>query len=207
MDENSAVTETSLLDWYGALREGRSQATEKLWRLYFERMVQVAKRKLAGGNRAMHDEEDVALSAFKSFCLGFQQGRFQGQPDADNLWPLLVTLTINKSIDHLRHENRLKRGGRKTASMDQQGLRPEQVWNELVSSEPSPELQLATDEAFETLLTSLDSTGDLTLRMIALRTIEGYRVSDIATQLGSCTVRTIQRKLKTIRAIWEAGNP
>lgn len=208
MPDPSAITESSLLSWYQSLREGGSQATEKLWRLYFARMVQVAKRKLAGANRAVHDEEDIALSAFKSFCLGFQEGRFQAQAEAENLWPLLVSLTINKSIDHVRRSNRLKRGGGRGAEEKAQPLTDmQQVWDDLISNSPDPELQAATNEAFENLLEALDQTGDSSLKTIVLLTVEGHRPSEIAQQLGGCTVRTIQRKLKTIRAIWESENP
>lgn len=206
MTDPSAITETSLLCWYQGLREGGSKATEKLWRLYFARMVQVAKRKLAGTNRAVHDEEDIALSAFKSFCLGFQEGRFQAQAESENLWPLLVSLTINKSIDHLRRGNRLKRGGRGAAEKAQPPVDSQHVWDDLISTTADPELQVAANEAFENLLETLDQTGDASLKQIVLLTVEGHRPSAIAQQLGGCTVRTIQRKLKTIRAIWEAEN-
>ncbi len=207
MQEIPPVTESSLTDWYEGLRSGRSQATEKLWRLYFERMVRLARCKLAGTNRAMHDEEDVALSAFKSFCLGFQHGKFHAHGEQVNLWPLLVTLTINKSIDHLRSQNRVKRGGSGQEGVPSRQLNSEHVLELVISAEPSPESQVAVEESFEQLLASLDLTGDASLREIALNSIEGMGASEIAEKLGDCSVRTVQRKLKTIRAIWERSNP
>lgn len=206
--ENSA---SALSSWYQSLREGGSRATEQLWRMYFERMVQVARKKLAGSRRVASDEEDIALSAFKSFCLGFQQGKFKPDGEVENLWPLLVTLTLNKAIDHVRSEQRLKRGGTGTGMSDldrgHAGRGSNRVdfaadWTNLISLDPTPEMQLAAEESFEQLLKSLDATGDFSLREVLLLSMTGSTTQEVATQM-ECTVRTIQRKLQTIRALWE----
>ena len=59
----------------------------------------------------MADEEDVALSAFKSFCRGTRDGRFPHLQEHEDPWPLLLALTTHKAIDLLRYERRVKRGG------------------------------------------------------------------------------------------------
>jgi RNA polymerase sigma factor (sigma-70 family) len=209
--ENSAA---ELSSWYQSLREGGSRATEQLWRMYFERMVLVARRKIGDSRRVAADEEDVALSAFKSFCMGFQQGKFKPDGAVENLWPLLVTLTLNKAIDHVRRERRLKRGGGGVPECDRgQGAERQGSgrvdfqadWTELVSLEPTPEMQLAAEESFEQLLSSLDATGDSSLRDVLLLSMTGYSTHEVAAHL-ECTVRTIQRKLQTIRALWEQTN-
>ena len=43
---------------------------EQLWDTYFLRMVEVARLEAPRHPDRMADEEDVALSAFKSFCRG-----------------------------------------------------------------------------------------------------------------------------------------
>ena len=197
--ENSAA---DLSAWYQSLKDGGSRATHQLWDMYFERMVRVARRKLVGAQHSDGDEEDVAVSAFKSFCLGFQSGKFTRQGDPENLWPLLVTLTLNKAIDHLRRAQRLKRGGRS------EGASPDNTmgqWSELVSREPSPELQVVAEESFQQLLDLLDATGDPTLREVLLHSMVGESSPDIARHL-ECTLRTVQRKLQTIRMVWEQAN-
>src|SRR5688572_24269752 len=100
----------SITRWIADLRRGDDAAAEQLWAAYFGRMVAVAGRRLAAAGRAA-DDEDAALSAFKSFCLGARAGRFPHLTDRDNLWPLLLALTAHKCVDQIRHGTRLKRGG------------------------------------------------------------------------------------------------
>src|SRR5215471_13836055 len=97
--------------WVAQLKDGDPQAAEQLWNTYFLRMVKVARGKLHGATGRMADEEDVALSAFKSFCRGAQEGRFTELHEYDDPWPLLLALTTHKAIDLLRYERRVKRGG------------------------------------------------------------------------------------------------
>ena len=40
------------------------------------------------------------------------------------------------------------------------------------------------------------------LRSVALRKVEGYTTEEIAAQLG-CGLRTVERRLRLIRSIWE----
>src|SRR5437763_100164 len=101
----------SITDWIGRLKAGDAAAAQKLWEGYFQKMVELARRRLLGLPRRAADEEDVALSAFKSFCRGASAGRFPQLSDRNSLWPLLVSLTAHKAVDLIRHERRLKRGG------------------------------------------------------------------------------------------------
>jgi len=192
--ESRTPTESSLPNLLDNLRAGDEHAVSILWEQYFKRMLFVARKKLGGAQRRARDEEDIALSAFKSFCIGFKKGRFECAGDDCDLWPLLVTLTINKTIDHLRRENRKKRTPEYDAPV---------YAADLISGECKPELQLIADESFGELLAALDETGDTDLHRLALLKLENLSTTEIASELG-CTVRTVQRKLKTIRAIWQA---
>ena len=57
------------------------------------------------------DEEDVALSAFHTFCRSIMDGRYGEVANRDALWQLLLVVTINKARRRIRDENRLCRGG------------------------------------------------------------------------------------------------
>src|SRR5689334_15935131 len=121
---------TQLLNDFKA---GDSAAFNELWRLYFFRLVAVARRRLQHERRRTGaDEEDIALSAFKSFHRRARRGDFPQLDDRDDLWVQLVTLTRQKAIDLQRREGALKRGrdlirteselGRNTGAGDPGGL-------------------------------------------------------------------------------------
>ncbi|MEO1618090.1 MAG: ECF-type sigma factor [Planctomycetota bacterium] len=199
----------SLTRWHAKLRDGNSEATTLLWERYFDRMVALAKRKLRHSQRVARDEEDVAMSAFKSFCLGLRQGRFLREDGGANLWPLLVTLTINKAIDQVRQNTRIKRGGggahagAEAAPVNFQTA--QEVLDHVASRTPSPDMIAATNDAFDRLFETLDQSGDDQLRDIALASFQGESPQEIAEALG-CSSRTVQRKLRTIKALWESGD-
>ena len=62
--------EASVTHWINQLKAGDPDAAQKLWERYFRRLVSLARKK-----RRAADEEDVALSAFDSFCRGAEQDR------------------------------------------------------------------------------------------------------------------------------------
>ena len=89
----------SVSHWIEQLKAGNQAAAQELWDRYFQRIVHLARKKLQGSPRRAADEEDVALSAFHSFCQGAKQGRFPRLQDQGGLWQLLVMLTARKSLD------------------------------------------------------------------------------------------------------------
>ncbi len=193
-------------EWINQLKAGDAVAAQRLWEEYFQRMVQLARRKLSHVPRASADEEDVALSAFKSFCLGAREGRFTQLLDSDNLWPLLMAITLHKSVDLIRGENRQKRGGAgQTATPDSTApmSKPMPVpLSEIISREPTPEFAAEMTEQLHILLARLDSTGDPDLQRIALMKLDGYNTTEIAERIG-CVRRTIERKTNLIERLWE----
>src|SRR5262249_49366796 len=98
----------SVTDWIDRLKIGDPAAAQQLWQSYFQRLHRIARKKLQGTPRRVADEEDVALSAFDSFCRGAEQGRFPQLTDRDDLWRLLVTITARKAYQLALHEGRQK---------------------------------------------------------------------------------------------------
>lgn len=195
--------------WVDQLKAGDAIAAQRLWEVYFQRMVGLARRKLEGAARGAADEEDVALSAFKSFCLGAQEGRFTQLLDRNNLWSLLMAITAHKSVDLIRGQNRQKRGGTGRADVaethDQQTLRLVPL-SEIISREPTPEFAAELSDQLQSLLKRLDATGDAELRKIALLKLDGYSTTEIAARIG-CVGRTVERKTQVISRIWEKDAP
>jgi DNA-directed RNA polymerase specialized sigma24 family protein len=185
----------SVSNWIGRLKAGERAATEQLWERYFQRLVSLARAKLQGAPRRAADEEDVALSAFHSFCRAAAQGRFPRLLDRDNLWRLLVVLTSRKAShlvrDELRQKRRPARPGR---GADADGPEME----ELLGSEPTPEFAAQLAEECQRLLGLL---GNAELAKVALWKMEGYANDEIAAKLG-CVPRTVERKVRLIRNLW-----
>jgi DNA-directed RNA polymerase specialized sigma24 family protein len=177
------------------------EAAQALWQRYFTRLVGLARQRLRGVPRRAVDEEDVALSAFDSFCRGAAQGRFPRLSDRQDLWQLLVVLTVRKSADLARHEGRRKRGGGDvlSASALEGDDRDAAAFAELVSREPDPAFAA---EVAETCRALLDALGDPTLQTVALARMEGQTNEEIARRIGKAVV-TVERKLKGIRDIWD----
>jgi DNA-directed RNA polymerase specialized sigma24 family protein len=192
--------------WVSQLKDGDPQAAEQLWNTYFLRMVKVARCKLHGAPGRMADEEDVALSAFKSFCRGTQDGRFPQLQEHEDPWPLLLALTNHKAIDLLRYERRVKRGGPGQQHVPPVG--PEEApavdigLSQVIGKEPDPQAAFQVAEECQDIL---DRLSDTILRAIALWKMEGFTTEEIATKLG-CTTRTIERKLQLIRRLWDHGD-
>ncbi|WP_166826577.1 ECF-type sigma factor [Thalassoroseus pseudoceratinae] len=191
--------EETVTMWIAQLRQGDEAAAQQLWEQYFGRMVRLARRRLETARRTAADEEDVALSAFKSFCMGVQAGRFPQLTDRDSLWPLLVAITANKSVDLIRHENRQKR--RQPTSPQADSHERESI-SQILSREPTPDLAGEIAELFERLMNKLDSADDPDLKLIAIRRMQGDSAAEIANDLG-CVKRTIERKVTLIRRLWE----
>src|SRR5207244_8710236 len=105
--------EGSVTRWLHELVAGDQAAAQELWNRYFQRLVGLARSKLRGAPRRAADEEDVALSAFDSFCRGAEQGRFPRLDDRDNLWRLLLHITACKVSHLIDREFAAKRGGGK----------------------------------------------------------------------------------------------
>jgi RNA polymerase sigma factor (sigma-70 family) len=200
----------SVTNWIEQLRAGNRAAAQQLWERYFPRLVGLARKKLQemGLARRAIDEEDVALSAFDSFCRGVEQGRFPQLSDRDDLWKLLVTITARKAIDLREHENRQKRGG---GNVDGESVLDGLFGSEdgaagigqVVGNEPTPELAAQLAEEFQRLLRKLPDEG---LRLIALAKLEGYTNEEVAAMRG-CAVPTVERRLSLIRALWKQEPP
>ena len=184
------------------VKAGDSGALDPLWRQYFAKLVRLARQKLA--KRRVFDEEDVVLSALKSFYKGAAAGRFPQLNDRHGLWPLLVKITFRKAIKANMHEARAKRGGGKVLG-ESALARPRadgadsDGWENMLSREPTPAADAEMAGESRRLLETVPH--ELRLRTVAVLKLDGYTDAEIATQLN-CSERTVQRKLDQIRNIW-----
>src|SRR5262249_12657888 len=161
---------------------------EQLWHRYFPRLVVQARKKLRDTPRRVADEEDIALSAFDSFCRNAEQGRFPQLVDRDGLWHLLVTITARKAAHWKRDQARQKRGGDATPAPDAPGEGGGEL-EQVLSREPDPAFAAQVAEEWERLL---DPLGDPELAAVAVGRMEGRSVKELAAELGYAP-RSIKR--------------
>ena len=136
------------------------------------------------------DEEDVALSVLKSAMVGVQHDRFPDLSDRTGLWPLLVTITARKASNEIKRQRAKKRNRAAEVPIADASM--------YVGAESSPEFAIQIAEQIENLVIAL---GDVTLRTIFARKLEGYTNEEIASKLDVST-RTVVRKLRRIRQEW-----
>lgn len=194
MDAGGSVTH-----WLRQLQAGEQQAAQGLWERYFRRLVALARAKLGSRRPAGADEEDVALSAFGSFCRAAEQGRFPLLTDRTDLWRVLMMITARKALHLMRDEQRLKRGGGGSGPHKRAAASEETDLEQIIGSEPSPDFAAQVADECERLLSSL---ANKELEKVALMKMDGYSNDEIATRLR-CAPRSVGRKLLLIRRIWE----
>jgi DNA-directed RNA polymerase specialized sigma24 family protein len=196
MDENPSVT-----TWIGRLEAGDEVAAQLLWERYFTKLVELAYGRLRGVPRQAIDEEDVALSAFHRFCQVVSGKRIPQLKDRDDLWRILVRITVSKAIDQRRRYFSQKRGGGRGAS----GGAPDELADDLgrlesvVGQEPDPALAAQIADELQALLGLLPREQ---LRQMALLKLDGYTNEEIVAQM-KISLRSVARGLAVIRGIWE----
>jgi DNA-directed RNA polymerase specialized sigma24 family protein len=184
----------SVSQWLRQVQQGDPAGAQRLWERYFSQLVRLARGKLSGVALGVSDEEDIAISAFASFCRHAERGRFPDLADRNDLWRLLVVMTARKAAHVLRDEMRDKRGG----GLDRAAIEIDAV----IGAEPSPEFAAQCADELRRLL---DRLRDPDLCVVAVSKLEGFTNDEVAERLN-CAPRTVERKLQLIRQVWEASD-
>lgn len=195
------VSPNSVSQWIASLKGKDADAAQRLWERFSVELIDLARRKLGAAPRGMADEEDIAQSVFRSLCRGAASGRFAAVQNRDDLWWLLLAITKQKVVDHVRRESAQKRGGgRVTSEAALAHASQEHLFSLdwLVGDTPTPEFLAILDEQNQRLMGLL---RDDRLRDVAMSRLEGYTVAEIAENLAIST-RSVERKLQLIRKAW-----
>ena len=180
------------------LRNGDEEAARLLWDRFFAQLITLTRSRLQTSSRAMSDEEDIVLSAMKSFCIGMRNGRFPELSNRESLWRLLLTITLRKIADKQNYDRRGKRDVEKQQLNSSPDADSNAEVNSFVSREPNPEIAAECAEQISRLLESLENEG---LKKVAIMKMEGYTNIEVANDI-KCSLTSIERKLRTIRSIW-----
>ena len=198
----------SITQWIHQLKERERDAVQKLWERYFPRLVRHAQHWLRRAPLRAVGADDIALSAFASFCLRAEQGRFPKLDDRDDLWQLLVVIAFRKMCNQVKYEARRQpRNGRviPISQLDARGEEP--LFATLIGRAPDPALAVEVADSCRRLLDMLPTAE---LRQVAMWKLEGYTNEEIAPRLNGGKGRSLaaaERKLKFIRLIWAKEMP
>jgi DNA-directed RNA polymerase specialized sigma24 family protein len=196
----------SITGWLALLKDGpHDEATRKLWEAYFSKLVRLARGRLASCPRLTDASEDVALSAFDSFIRAVQARRFPRLDDREDLWHVLLMLTMRKAGKLLRRERAEKHGGGRVHLLSEMPAEGPSLAPgvRVPSAEPDPAEAAAMAEACALLLDRLE---DDVLRQVAVWRLEGHSNAEIGARLNR-SVGSVERKLQLIRRIWEDEAP
>ena len=186
--------------WMELVRAGNAEAQTELWEEFFPQLVALARKRLAGTRMAEGDEEDVALSVLNSFFAGAAENRFPDLRGHDNLWRLLSWMTHRKAIDWLRHNTRQKRKSLGESALMQKDGRPADGLAQVADPNPTPDLEVMLIDELRLLVQKLPES----MQSVATLKMDGFSNSEIAEK-SSCSLATIERRLKMIREIWRAA--
>jgi len=177
----------------------RNAAARLIWERYFRDLLELARKNLDKRIRLRTDEEDVAQSMFKSFCLRQQRGEFD-LAGRDELWRLLVTITLRKARNAAKAQRREKRDVAREQTLSGRDETGSAGWvlEQMEAADPSPLEAVVLNEALERRLHAL---ADPELRRISLWRLQGQTNGEIAGRLD-CTERSVERKLARIRSLW-----
>ena len=174
------------MHWIERWQQGDPVAAEELFRRYATRLSHVAEQHLSRRVKTREDGEDVVQSVFRSFFRRCADGDFRID-SADQLWRLLVSITLFKARSRVRHHTADKRDVGSEAAEEEE-LRV------AVSGEPGPDEAIILVDLFEALLRDLPVQYG---QVLELR-LQGWPHNDIAEQL-SVSRQTVYRVLTLLR--------
>lgn len=185
----------SFHDFMARLQTGDNAAASQVFHRYVDRLILLAQRRLEPRVRGKIDPEDVLQSVFRSFFAHQAAGQMEDLETWDNLWKMLVTITLRKCgrrLDYFhaacRDVNREVTG---PPASDQSGA----SW-ETLTADPTASEATALAETVEVLMTQLDDRH----RQILTLCLQGCPIPEISTQVG-CTERTVYRVLDRIQEL------
>ncbi len=184
--ETESLRDEALL---AAYRRGDEAAAQALFERYYARLVGLARKQMGDLLNQLEDSTDVAQSVFRSVFLRGRAHQIELGPQ-DSLWPLLVTITVNKIRNHVKFHQRQRRDRRRQTTLDND--------RDPLELGPTPEDALRLQETIEELRGSFSQRR----RAIIDGLLQGRSVSEIAQQTGMAE-RTVYKTRQAVREILE----
>ena len=172
--------------WLDDLADGKQSAVEQFWARYGESLQRVAERQIASWLRRRVDPEDVVQSACRTFFRRASEGNFTFETK-DDVWKLLLTITLNKVRMQARFHSRNRRSVSKEQALpDEPNLQPAE-WDHAIE-------QVELKDMLQVAFSDKDDERQNVLEMW----LEGRTQKEIAETIG-CSERTVRRIQDRIR--------
>ena len=179
-------------DLIAQFKAGSESAAGELFDRYCEKLMRLARRRIGQRMASRVDPEDVIQSAFRTFFVRVRNDEFTFDGEND-LFKLLVRLTVNKALRQIAYHRAAKRSPHKETA---QATDSHDALSELVAHDPPPEVAVAVLEELERFLGQLP---EFDRRVLELK-LQGNTTTEIAEELGSYD-RKIRRVLERIEAV------
>lgn len=174
---------------FASFAAGSQSAADRMFHRYINRLSRLAQARLTPRLAQRVDAEDIVMSAWRSFFVAAENGRFSIRESGD-LWSLLATITLRKVYRTAEFHSAEKRD----VNTEVCGTAEADLIAMLPSIEPGPEEAAALVDLVENMLTSLTQTDR---RIVELR-LQGELMADVARESG-VSERTVRRVLQKVR--------
>jgi RNA polymerase sigma-70 factor (ECF subfamily) len=184
-------------DLMARLQTGDQDAAAQVFDRYAKQLIHLAWRQLGPKLRQKLDPEDVLQSVFRSFFSHQAAGEIKGLESWDNLWGLLVVITLRKCRRQIKRFHYAKRDIQRETPAPSSDPESDS-YDGLPSDEPTPAEAAMLTETVEQLMNRMDARQ----QEIFSLTLQGRTVPEISEELG-CTERLAFRVLRRVREVLE----
>ena len=178
------------LQLIAAFKAGDESAARELFDKYCEQLMRLAKKRIGQRMTSRVDPEDVLQSAFRTFFTHVRNDDFSFE-QADDLFKLLVRLTVHKTLRQIAYHRAAKRNPELEIG---HGSDAHELLQQIASESPSPEVEVALVDEFERFVGQLPP---LDREVLGLK-LQGFTTVEIAEKLGSYD-RKIRRILERVQ--------
>jgi len=155
-----------------AIRAGDERAATELFERYYTQLVELARRHLGWHLKGIEGSSDLAQSVMRTVFQRASEDRVKVD-SKKGLWPLLVTITLNKARNRARYYKRQRRDRRRDTPWDDYLV--------VLKDGPLPEDGVVVGDLIGQLLANFSERR----RKILLLLLEDYTIADVAKQVGT----------------------
>ena len=178
------------MDLIARIRTNDDDAANDVFHQYAEQLARLAERHLSRQVVRRVDGDDVVQSVFRTFFVRVQRGEFRIDT-SDQLWKLLVQITLRKACEQGRKHTAGVRDGRLEADGSL-------VLSALVARPPDVEEAHLLNEEIDRAISHLPGNQQPHYRRLLELKLAGHSNDEIADQLGVAR-RTVERMLSRLQ--------